>query len=137
MNTNLSSFLVELASNTDRLERFRNDPAGEIERAPLTADEKGALRTYDSQRILDVLGQWTEGAIIEVLIVKRPPPKRPPVKTPPVKTPPVKRTPPKRKAPVRKAPKRKAPARKGARKGSAKRSPARKKTAGRGARKRR
>lgn len=132
MNTNLNNFLVELASNTDRLERFRNDPAGEIERAPLTADEKAAIRTYDSQRVLDVLGQWTEGAIIEVLIVKRPPPKKPPVKKPPVK-----RTPPKRKAPSRKAPKRKAPARKGARKGSAKRSPARKKTAGRGARKRR
>ena len=129
MNTNVSKFLVDLASNPDRLERFRNDPGGEIEWAPLTPDEKSAILAHDSQRIVDVLGGWTEGAIIQVLVVKRPPPTKPPVKTP-VKPP--KRTP-------RKAPKRKTPAKKGGtRKRVAKRTSARKKkTAGRGGRKRR
>ena len=134
MNTNVSKFLVDLASNRDRLERFRVDPGGEIDRAPLTPDEKAAILAHDSQRVVEVLGGWTEGAIVEVLIVKRPPVKRPPVKKPPVKKPPVKRTPRKR-APGKR--KRKAPSRKGTRKGAAKRAPARKKTAGRGGRKRR
>ena len=134
MNTNVSRFLVDLASSPDRLERFRNDPGGEIERAPLTPDEKTAILAHDSQRVLEVLGGWTEGAIIQVLAVKRPPVKRPPVKKPPVKKPTVKRTPRKR-APGKT--KRKAPSRKGTRKGAAKRATARKKTAGRGGRKRR
>jgi hypothetical protein len=130
MNKNVSNFLVDLASNPDRLERFKNDPTGEIDRAPLTADEKAAILAHDSQRVVEVLGGWTEAAVIQVLIVKRPPVKKPPVKKPPVK-PPVKKTP-------RKAPKRKAPARKGAsRKGAGKRTPARKKAARGGGRKRR
>jgi hypothetical protein len=133
MNTNVRTFLVDLASNPDRLERFRSDPAGEIDRAPLTAEEKAALQAHDSQRVVEVLGGWTQGAIIEVLIVKRPPVKRPPVKKPPVKKPPVKRP------PARKTPKRKAPSRKGTAKRTParKRSSARKKTVGRGGRKRR
>ena len=134
MNTNLSNFLVELASNPDRLERFRTDSDGEIERAPLSAEDKAAIRSYDSRRVVDVLGEWTEGAIIEVLIVKRPPVRKPPIKRPPIKKPPVKR-PPRKRAPGKT--KRKAPARKGTRKGAAKRAPARKKTTGRGGRKRR
>lgn len=129
MNTNVSKFLVDLASNPDRLERFRNDPEGEIDRAPLTADERAAIRAHDSQRVIDVLSGWTESAIIQVLVVKRPPVKKPPVKKPPVKRTPRKRAPGKTK--------RKAPSRKGTRKGAAKRAPARKKTAGRGGRKRR
>lgn len=134
MNTNVSDFLVELASNPDRLERFRNDPRGEIERAGLTENDKAAILAYDSQRVVEVLGDWTPNAIIQVLIVKRPPVRRPPVKKPPVKKPPVKRTPARRKTPKRKAPSRKGTAK---RTPARKRSSARKKTAGRGGRKRR
>ena len=56
MRENLKKFLVDLASNTDRMSRFVADPTGELDAAGLSADEKTALLARDGARLRRVLG---------------------------------------------------------------------------------
>jgi hypothetical protein len=58
MGEKLTNFLVDLASDSDRLVRFRADPVGELEEADLTGEQKAALMTQDSRRVAKVLGGW-------------------------------------------------------------------------------
>jgi hypothetical protein len=56
MSDNLNNFLIDLASNPDRMARFRADPHFEIDDAGLTDAEKAAVLAQDSRQLEDVLG---------------------------------------------------------------------------------
>ena len=47
MSENLKKFLVDLASDPERLRRYAVDPAGELDGAGLSADEKAAVLSRD------------------------------------------------------------------------------------------
>jgi hypothetical protein len=48
MSERLSDFLIALATDSDRMSRYRDDPAGELERAGLTDEERAAVLARDS-----------------------------------------------------------------------------------------
>jgi hypothetical protein len=100
MSENLSDFLVDLASNPDRMAAFTGDPVGTVEGAGLTEEEQAAVLSGDSRHIARRLGPQKTDEIIENLEITR---RRGPRK-------PSKKAPPKKKAPARK--KKRAPARK-------------------------
>ena len=56
MRENLKKFLLDLASNPDRMSRFVTDPTGEVDAAGLSAEEKTAVLTRDGPRLRRVLG---------------------------------------------------------------------------------
>lgn len=130
MSENLSNFLVDLASDPDRMASFLMDPGALLDRARLTADEKAAVLSQDPRRLSDMFAEdnGPEPIIEELNELELPATREAPAATPPParrRTParrkPAKRAPAKRKAPSkrkkapakRKSPaKRKAPARK-------------------------
>lgn len=56
MNDKLSSFLVDLASDPERMSRFVADPHGLLAEADLTDDQKAAILSRDSRRLAAALG---------------------------------------------------------------------------------
>ncbi len=56
MNDKLSSFLVDLASDPERMSRFLADPHGLLAEADLTDDQKAAVLSRDSRRLAVALG---------------------------------------------------------------------------------
>jgi hypothetical protein len=56
MSQNLRNFLVDLASDPDRMNRFVADPAGELAGAGLSAEQKAALLARDSAALRRALG---------------------------------------------------------------------------------
>jgi hypothetical protein len=57
MSKKLEAFLVDLGSNPDLLRRVEEDPDGEFAKAGLTADERAALRSGDSEAVRSALGR--------------------------------------------------------------------------------
>ncbi len=49
MSENLKKFLVDLASDPKRMRRYAVDPAGELDGAGLSADEKAAILGRDAR----------------------------------------------------------------------------------------
>jgi len=47
VSENLEKFLVDLASDPERMRRYAVDPAGELDGAGLSADEKAAILSRD------------------------------------------------------------------------------------------
>jgi hypothetical protein len=56
MSERLKTFLVGLASDPERMSRFVVDPAGELDGAGLSPDEKAAVLARDSARLRRALG---------------------------------------------------------------------------------
>ena len=56
MRENLKTFLVNLASNPDRMSRFVADPTGELDAAGLSTREKTAVLARDGAGLRRVLG---------------------------------------------------------------------------------
>ena len=56
MNDKLSGFLVDLASDPDRMARFLADPHGLLAGVDLTGDQKAAVLSRDSRRLAAALG---------------------------------------------------------------------------------
>jgi hypothetical protein len=56
MSETLNNFLVDLASDPDRLARFIGNPVGELDATALTAEERVAVLGRDSRRLMDVIG---------------------------------------------------------------------------------
>jgi hypothetical protein len=48
VSENLEKFLVDLASDPERMRRYTVDPAGELDGAGLSADEKAAILNRDA-----------------------------------------------------------------------------------------
>lgn len=61
VSDNLSNFLVDVASNPDRMASFAANPLGELDRAPLTADERAVVLAGDSAGIRQALGGQAGG----------------------------------------------------------------------------
>jgi hypothetical protein len=67
MSEALNNFLVDLASDPDRLARFIGNPVGELDATVLTAEERVAVLGRDPRRLMDAIGglraevQGTEG----------------------------------------------------------------------------
>ena len=59
MSENLKRFLVDLASNPDRMVRFAANPLGELDGVGLTAGETAALLSRNSARLRQALGAST------------------------------------------------------------------------------
>ena len=79
MSENLSSFLVDLASDPDRMARFKANPVFEMAEAGLSEGERAALLARDSRRLNDALSAAKRGGgggIIQVLKKKKGPPKK-------------------------------------------------------------
>lgn len=51
MSENLKKFLVDLASDPERMRRYAVDPAGELDGAGLSADEKAAILSRDARSL--------------------------------------------------------------------------------------
>lgn len=56
MREHLKKFLVDLASDPDRISRFVADPTGELDATGLSADEKTAVLARDGAGLRRVLG---------------------------------------------------------------------------------
>ena len=56
MSGNLSEFLVDLASDPDRMAAFLADPDRVFDAAGLTEDERDAVRSRDTERLNVALG---------------------------------------------------------------------------------
>jgi hypothetical protein len=56
MSENLNSFLIDLASDPERMARFVANPSGELDRSPLTAYERAAVMAGDGGQIRSALG---------------------------------------------------------------------------------
>ena len=79
MTEKLSDFLIDLATDPDRMSRFAADPEGELDRAGLTADERAAVLTRDSSRLRRALHAGPADTMTFTLKHKPGPPKpRPP-----------------------------------------------------------
>ena len=55
MSENLSNFLVDLASDYDRMVRFVSDPMGELDESPLTPAERQIVMSGDGGQLEDAL----------------------------------------------------------------------------------
>jgi hypothetical protein len=51
VSDNLKKFLVDLASDPERLRRYAADPAGELDGAGLSDDEKAAVLSRDARSL--------------------------------------------------------------------------------------
>lgn len=56
MSDSLSNFLVDLASDSDRLARFMNNPGAELDQTDLTEEERTAVLSRDSRRLANTVG---------------------------------------------------------------------------------
>jgi hypothetical protein len=56
MSENLNSFLIDLASDPERMARFVANPSGELDRSPLTAYERAAVLGGDGAELRRALG---------------------------------------------------------------------------------
>jgi hypothetical protein len=56
LSDNLSHFLIDLASDSDRMAAFLADPAGALAGSPLSDEEKAAVLTRDSARVRAAFG---------------------------------------------------------------------------------
>jgi hypothetical protein len=74
VSDNLNNFLVDLASDPARMDAFLSNPAGVLQQAPLSEDEKAAVLTRDGRRIREALHitPW-QAALPEGVTAKRPP----------------------------------------------------------------
>ena len=70
MSENLKKFLVELASNPDRMSRFVADPGGELDGAGLSTDEKAVLLARDSARLRRALGASPVDHLTRITLAK-------------------------------------------------------------------
>ena len=61
MSDNLSNFLIDVASDPDRMARFSDSPLGDLERAGLTPDERTVVVAGDSAGIRKALGGQAGG----------------------------------------------------------------------------
>ena len=57
MSERLTSFLVSLATDPDRLQRFAADAGAEMDAAGLSPDERAAVLSQDTAAVRRVLGQ--------------------------------------------------------------------------------
>lgn len=71
MSGGLRDFLVRLATDPDSLARFSSDPAGAADQAGLTADEKAAVLSRDSDRLRSVLGASAADHLTQMLNTKK------------------------------------------------------------------
>jgi hypothetical protein len=55
MSENLSNFLVDLASDPDRMARFVSNPTGELDLTALSAAERQMVMSGDGGRLADAL----------------------------------------------------------------------------------
>lgn len=56
MSEHLKKFLVDLATDPERMSRFEANPAGELDGTALSEEEKSALLSRDSARLRHALG---------------------------------------------------------------------------------
>jgi hypothetical protein len=64
MSDNLSNFLVDLASDPDRLARFFSNPLGELNDSPLTSEERRMVISRDGGELQRELRlQKTNGSL--------------------------------------------------------------------------
>jgi hypothetical protein len=57
MSEKLQDFLVDLASDPERMKRFAEDPGSELDQAGLNADERAALVSRDAAQLRRALGK--------------------------------------------------------------------------------
>jgi len=57
MSDRLTMFLVNLATDPDRLQEFARDPGGALDAAGLTAEERAAVLSRDTAVVRQALGQ--------------------------------------------------------------------------------
>jgi aromatic-ring opening dioxygenase LigAB LigA subunit len=57
MSEALKNFLVDLATDPDRMKRFTDDPGSELDRAGLSDEEKSAVTSRDATRLRSALGK--------------------------------------------------------------------------------
>ena len=79
MSRSLRDFLVDLAADPDSLSRFIADPGGALDRAGLTAEEKAAVMSRDSDRLRSALGASAADHLTHVLTRKKKGAKKRPV----------------------------------------------------------
>jgi hypothetical protein len=60
MSEHLKKFLIDLASDPERMGRFEANPAGELDGAALSEDEKAAVLSRDSARLRRALGATSD-----------------------------------------------------------------------------
>ena len=86
MSSNLSNFLVDLASDPARMDAFLADPVRILNDSSLTDDEKSAVLTRDGDRIRGALHitPW-QAALPQGVTAKRPPTAKGKPKPPPGK----------------------------------------------------
>jgi hypothetical protein len=82
MSDRLSNFLIDLATDSDLLARYTADPAGELERAHLTAVERAAVLTGNSARLRQALGVGPADHMSAQPIFKKKPGKKAPGRKP-------------------------------------------------------
>lgn len=105
MSENLNRFLVDLATDQNRLVRFADNPADELSGAGLTSDETTAVMSGDSRTVTAAAGGSRSGIIDDFLTPAPVAPRRAPGKRRPAKPARKKRPakPPRRKPPSKPA----------------------------------
>ena len=91
MRENLGNFLVDIASDPDRLALFALNPSSLLDDADLTDKEKAAVLTRDSRQVAAALGEsgYALGDVSHGIVpAKKAPAKRTPKKKAPKKAPP-------------------------------------------------
>lgn len=85
MSGSLKDFLVNLASSTTLMSEFAADPAGVLDRAGLSPEEKAAVLARDSDRLRAALGASAADHLTQVSFTKerKPVRKRPAYKKKP------------------------------------------------------
>ena len=83
MSESLKNFLVDLASDPERMKRFAEDPASAADQAGLSAEEKAIVMARDASRLRAALGQPDHDSLTQNLAKKRRPAK--PVRKPKAK----------------------------------------------------
>jgi hypothetical protein len=78
MSRSLRDFLVDLAADPDCLSQFVADPSGALDRAGLTAEEKAAVLSRDSDRLRGALGASPADHLTHVLTRKKKGARKPP-----------------------------------------------------------
>jgi hypothetical protein len=71
MSRSLRDFLVDLAADPECLSRFAADPGSALDRAGLTAEEKAAVLSRDSDRLRGALGASAADHLTHVLSRKK------------------------------------------------------------------
>ena len=71
MSENLKKFLVELASDPDRMSRFVADPGGELDGAGLSTGERAVLLARDSARLRRALGASPVDHLTRITVATR------------------------------------------------------------------